>query len=110
MTYAMVEQSQFLDSERGREKGLEQFVDKKSFRPGWTATRAERRRVAPFAPSERPGLSSRAMEAGRNIGDARAAARGRAGSGAAFGVVEPFGVPPEARGRVSYAEASSAGG
>jgi feruloyl-CoA hydratase/lyase len=32
--YAKLEQSQFLDSERGREKGLEQFVDEKSFRPG----------------------------------------------------------------------------
>jgi trans-feruloyl-CoA hydratase/vanillin synthase len=32
--YAKLEQSQFRDPERGREKGLEQFVDKKSFRPG----------------------------------------------------------------------------
>jgi feruloyl-CoA hydratase/lyase len=28
--YAKLEQSQFRDPERGREKGLEQFVDKKS--------------------------------------------------------------------------------
>jgi trans-feruloyl-CoA hydratase/vanillin synthase len=32
--YAKLEQSQFLDSERGREQGLEQFLDKKTFRPG----------------------------------------------------------------------------
>ena len=32
--YAKVEQSQFLDSERGREQGLKQFLDKKAFRPG----------------------------------------------------------------------------
>jgi trans-feruloyl-CoA hydratase/vanillin synthase len=32
--YAKLEQSQFLDSERGRDKGLEQFLDKKGFRPG----------------------------------------------------------------------------
>jgi feruloyl-CoA hydratase/lyase len=32
--YAKLEQSQFLDSERGREQGLAQFLDDKSFRPG----------------------------------------------------------------------------
>ena len=32
--YAKLEQSQFRDPERGREKGLEQFIDKKGFRPG----------------------------------------------------------------------------
>jgi trans-feruloyl-CoA hydratase/vanillin synthase len=32
--YAKLEQSQFRDIERGREKGLEQFLDKKAFRPG----------------------------------------------------------------------------
>jgi trans-feruloyl-CoA hydratase/vanillin synthase len=32
--YAKLEQSQFRDPERGREKGLAQFVDEKSFRPG----------------------------------------------------------------------------
>jgi trans-feruloyl-CoA hydratase/vanillin synthase len=32
--YAKLEQSQFLDKERGREQGLEQFLDEKSFRPG----------------------------------------------------------------------------
>ena len=32
--YAKLEQSQFADAERGREKGLEQFLDKKAFRPG----------------------------------------------------------------------------
>jgi trans-feruloyl-CoA hydratase/vanillin synthase len=34
--YAKVEQSQFLDSERGRESGLTQFLDAKSYRPGLT--------------------------------------------------------------------------
>jgi trans-feruloyl-CoA hydratase/vanillin synthase len=32
--YAKLEQSQFLDSERGREHGLAQFLDEKSIRPG----------------------------------------------------------------------------
>jgi len=32
--YAKLEQSQFLDAERGREAGLSQFLDDKSFRPG----------------------------------------------------------------------------
>ncbi|HWC78375.1 MAG TPA: p-hydroxycinnamoyl CoA hydratase/lyase [Pseudonocardiaceae bacterium] len=32
--YAKLEQSQFLDAERGRQKGLEQFLDDKTFRPG----------------------------------------------------------------------------
>ena len=32
--YAKLEQSQFLDSESGRQQGLEQFLDKKAFRPG----------------------------------------------------------------------------
>jgi trans-feruloyl-CoA hydratase/vanillin synthase len=32
--YAKLEQSQFLDAERGREAGLAQFLDAKSFRPG----------------------------------------------------------------------------
>jgi trans-feruloyl-CoA hydratase/vanillin synthase len=32
--YAKVEQSQFLDRERGREQGLAQFLDDKSIRPG----------------------------------------------------------------------------
>jgi trans-feruloyl-CoA hydratase/vanillin synthase len=32
--YAKLEQSQFLDPERGREAGLTQFLDDKSFRPG----------------------------------------------------------------------------
>lgn len=32
--YAKLEQSQFLDPERGREQGLRQFLDEKSFRPG----------------------------------------------------------------------------
>jgi trans-feruloyl-CoA hydratase/vanillin synthase len=32
--YAKLEQSQFLDAERGREQGLTQFLDDKSFRPG----------------------------------------------------------------------------
>jgi feruloyl-CoA hydratase/lyase len=32
--YAKLEQSQFLDTERGRERGLEQFLDTKEIRPG----------------------------------------------------------------------------
>jgi trans-feruloyl-CoA hydratase/vanillin synthase len=32
--YAKLEQSQLLDAERGRERGLAQFLDDKSFRPG----------------------------------------------------------------------------
>jgi len=32
--YAKLEQSQFLDRERGREQGLQQFLDEKSIRPG----------------------------------------------------------------------------
>jgi trans-feruloyl-CoA hydratase/vanillin synthase len=32
--YAKLEQSQFLDTERGREEGLSQFLDEKTFRPG----------------------------------------------------------------------------
>jgi trans-feruloyl-CoA hydratase/vanillin synthase len=32
--YAKLEQSQFLDSERGREQGLSQFLDEKRIRPG----------------------------------------------------------------------------
>ncbi len=32
--YAKLEQSQFLDKERGREQGLAQFLDEKSIRPG----------------------------------------------------------------------------
>jgi len=35
--YAKVEQSQFLDRERGREQGLAQFLDEKSIRPGLEA-------------------------------------------------------------------------
>jgi trans-feruloyl-CoA hydratase/vanillin synthase len=32
--YAKLEQSQFLDKERGREQGLSQFLDEKTIRPG----------------------------------------------------------------------------
>ena len=32
--YAKLEQSQFLDKERGREQGLSQFLDEKRIRPG----------------------------------------------------------------------------
>ena len=32
--YAKVEQSQFLDTEHGREQGLEQFLDEKRIKPG----------------------------------------------------------------------------
>ena len=35
--YAKVEQSQFLDAERGREQGLEQFLDEKRIKPGLQA-------------------------------------------------------------------------
>jgi trans-feruloyl-CoA hydratase/vanillin synthase len=35
--YAKLEQSQFLDEERGREQGLAQFLDDKSIRPGLEA-------------------------------------------------------------------------
>jgi trans-feruloyl-CoA hydratase/vanillin synthase len=40
--YAKLEQSQFLDEERGREQGLSQFLDEKSIRPGLQAYRRER--------------------------------------------------------------------
>jgi trans-feruloyl-CoA hydratase/vanillin synthase len=40
--YAKLEQSQFLDAERGRQKGLTQFLDDKSFRPGLGAYDADR--------------------------------------------------------------------
>jgi trans-feruloyl-CoA hydratase/vanillin synthase len=39
--YAKLEQSQFLDRERGREEGLAQFLDEKSIRPGLQAYRRE---------------------------------------------------------------------
>ena len=39
--YAKVEQSQFLDRERGRERGLAQFLDEKSIRPGLEAYKRE---------------------------------------------------------------------
>ena len=39
--YAKLEQSQFLDKERGREAGLEQFLDEKSIRPGLQTYRRE---------------------------------------------------------------------
>ena len=32
--YAKLEQSQFLDKERGREQGLSQFLDQKEIKPG----------------------------------------------------------------------------
>jgi feruloyl-CoA hydratase/lyase len=37
--YAKLEQSQFLDQERGREQGLSQFLDEKAIRPGLEAYR-----------------------------------------------------------------------
>ena len=40
--YAKVEQSQFLDRERGREQGLAQFLDERSIRPGLEPYRRER--------------------------------------------------------------------
>ncbi len=39
--YAKLEQSQFLDRERGREHGLTQFLDERSIRPGLQAYRRE---------------------------------------------------------------------
>ena len=39
--YAKLEQSQFLDKDRGRERGLEQFLDEKSIRPGLESYRRE---------------------------------------------------------------------
>ena len=39
--YAKLEQSQFLDRERGREEGLSQFLDEKSIRPGLQTYRRE---------------------------------------------------------------------
>src|SRR3954451_2617466 len=39
--YAKLEQSQFLDRERGREQGLSQFLDEKSIRPGLQTYRRE---------------------------------------------------------------------
>ncbi len=39
--YAKLEQSQFLDPERGREDGLAQFLDEKSIRPGLQTYRRE---------------------------------------------------------------------
>jgi len=39
--YAKLEQSQFLDPERGRESGLAQFLDEKSIRPGLQTYRRE---------------------------------------------------------------------
>ncbi|MGZ4314468.1 MAG: p-hydroxycinnamoyl CoA hydratase/lyase [Gaiellaceae bacterium] len=39
--YAKLEQSQFLDPERGRENGLAQFLDEKSIRPGLQTYRRE---------------------------------------------------------------------
>jgi trans-feruloyl-CoA hydratase/vanillin synthase len=39
--YAKLEQSQFLDPERGREHGLAQFLDEKSIRPGLETYRRE---------------------------------------------------------------------
>lgn len=35
--YAKLEQSQFLDAERGRQKGMAQFLDDKTYRPGLSA-------------------------------------------------------------------------
>jgi feruloyl-CoA hydratase/lyase len=35
--YAKLEQSQFLDAERGREQGMKQFLDDKTYRPGLSA-------------------------------------------------------------------------
>ena len=47
--YAKLEQSQFLDRERGRQEGLQQFLDDKSFRPGLGSY--ERPAEVPAAPA-----------------------------------------------------------
>jgi trans-feruloyl-CoA hydratase/vanillin synthase len=39
--YAKLEQSQFLDADRGRQQGMAQFLDDKSYRPGLGAYRAD---------------------------------------------------------------------
>jgi feruloyl-CoA hydratase/lyase len=39
--YAKLEQSQFLDTERGRDQGLSQFLDERSFRPGLESYRRD---------------------------------------------------------------------
>jgi trans-feruloyl-CoA hydratase/vanillin synthase len=39
--YAKLEQSQFLDPEQGRERGLEQFLDEKRIRPGLESYRRD---------------------------------------------------------------------
>ncbi|GAB3678867.1 p-hydroxycinnamoyl CoA hydratase/lyase [Saccharopolyspora tripterygii] len=39
--YAKLEQSQFLDAARGRERGMAQFLDEKSYRPGLSAYTAD---------------------------------------------------------------------
>jgi trans-feruloyl-CoA hydratase/vanillin synthase len=47
--YAKLEQSQFLDPEQGRERGLEQFLDEKRIRPGLESYRRSGRPPAPEA-------------------------------------------------------------
>ena len=44
--YAKLEQSQFLDTERGREQGLTQFLDEKRIRPGCRRTSVRRADLA----------------------------------------------------------------
>jgi trans-feruloyl-CoA hydratase/vanillin synthase len=39
--YAKLDQSRFVDEERGRERGLAQFLDEKSIRPGLESYRRE---------------------------------------------------------------------
>jgi feruloyl-CoA hydratase/lyase len=40
--FAKIDQSRFLDPEKGRDKGMSQFLDEKSFRPGLGAYRRDR--------------------------------------------------------------------
>jgi trans-feruloyl-CoA hydratase/vanillin synthase len=39
--FAKLDQLRFLDQEKGREKGMSQFLDDKSYRPGPTAYRRD---------------------------------------------------------------------
>jgi trans-feruloyl-CoA hydratase/vanillin synthase len=39
--FATLDQLRFLDPEKGREKGMSQFLDDKSYRPGLSAYRRE---------------------------------------------------------------------
>jgi trans-feruloyl-CoA hydratase/vanillin synthase len=40
--FAKIDQSRFLDPEKGRERGMSQFLDEKSYRPGLQSYKRER--------------------------------------------------------------------